>query len=138
MRDYTQKEKAAIDVAYSKLEAMTESSRDASRMLDNALRFERRERRSTTIAKILIVRAVASPNLATAGLYGISEGIAQAHIVGAVLLSGQYIIPPQWTGVTYASWITDYAVPAMAALCQCSRDPRNHDATFERAIARIA
>lgn len=83
---YTNAEKRAIDKAFDACLAIAECDHTAERMLRDALAMERRERRSITTAKALIVSSIANhrPQIGTiAGLFGVARGLQLAYILGA-------------------------------------------------------
>lgn len=84
---YNTQEKKTIDKAFSILqERISCTDHTGSNMLAEALKHEKRERRSMTTAKALLVRGFMNGwqrNPQASDLYGVSDGIMKLELIGA-------------------------------------------------------
>jgi hypothetical protein len=91
---YTRAEKDAINAAYSAVAYIVDHTSGGASTLREALRYERRERKSATTAKALIVRGFMDGrkrNPRASELGYVSRGIILATILGADTRRGRYI-----------------------------------------------
>ena len=86
--EYTRKEREAIRAGWAQLSYLAESDRiDTERELKDALKYERKQRGSLTVAKALIIRDFVegnvNPNTPAHVVYGRSPGLQWAFLYGA-------------------------------------------------------
>ena len=87
MLKYPKPQRDMIDRAYSALLRIVESDHKAERMLENAYKYERRERGSQTLTQELLIDSFMDGwhgQRTVCGLFFLSEGCAAAAMLGTV------------------------------------------------------